>query len=329
MATFETAYVINLDRSPERLLQITKNLNSQGISFKRVDAVDGGKVDRQSRRENATFFCANFCTDGQLGCGMSHFKTWRTIVNDGVQSALILEDDARLVDNFMTRLSSIWNEIPTDFDIIYVGCLIGCEYNGNHSLLSKMLSGGLNPFSKKIDGWKKISEHVFVPSFALGTHCYIISRKGAMKLLELTEGKVDGHVDFQIQEYAEKIKMYAIRPTLAFQIQKQAVSTIATGSFPLLPMKVFDHIRVDENMSLSYFLSCPAFQIGPYVTNTWTSVFLLLGAYFAVFPRYFPLFIKIFIPLLIPDIFIKGHVITLIVSMVLLLGPSRLARYIK
>lgn len=329
MATVDKVYVINLDRSRERLEEITKNLRDQEIMFERVAATDGNKLSRRRRRENATFFCANFCTDGQLGCGMSHMKIWKAIVKDGVESALILEDDARLTDNFMAKLSSVWSEIPSDFDIVYIGCLIGCEYDGRDSLLSKMLSGRLTPFSNKTDAWKRISTHVFVPSFPLGTHCYIISLKGAAKLLGLTEGKVDGHIDFQIQEHSEKIKMYAIHPTMAVQIQKQSSSTITTGAFPLIPMRILDSIYVDGNMSLSYFINCPAFQIGPYVVNTTTSIFFVLGVYFALYPKYLRLFLTISAPLVLPDLFVVGHIIPLIVSLGLILAPGQVLRLWK
>lgn len=314
------AYVINLDRSPDRLKAVTENLRKQGLTFERIQAIDGGALTRPERRDNTTFFCANFCTDGQVGCGMSHIKAWRRLIEDGNEFALIMEDDAKLVDNFKMRLGKMWNEVPKDFDIVYAGCFVGCSPSGNDGILSHIFAG------RNGKDWKKISEHVFVPKFALGLHCYIVSRAGALKLLELSEGKVSGHIDFQIQVFADKLNMYALHPTLAFQDRKQAISTIATGAFPVLPMKLFDRIQLNEGLTLAYFLSCPTMQIGAYTVNAISIILFAVGLYFALMPRYLPLFLKIMAIVMLPDLFVSGHILSLLVSIFLVVAPRMLLR---
>lgn len=314
------AYVINLNRSPGRLTAVTENLRKEGLAFERIQAVDGAQLSRLVRSDNATRLCANFCTDGQIGCGMSHIKAWQKIIDDGVSAAIIMEDDVKLVDGFKSRLDVAWREVPKDFDLTYVGCLVGCDPSGNDGILSHILAGF--PFTQKGNAWKRVSEHVFIPKFALGTHCYIVSRAGAFKLLGLIEGKVSGHIDFQIQDHADKLKMYALHPTLAFQVQKQSASTITTGAFPVIPMKIFDRVQLNETLSLGYFLSCPSMQIGTYTVNTISVILLSVGVYFALRPRYLPMFLKIMAIIMIPDLFISDHIVPLVMAVLLVAAPN-------
>lgn len=325
MSLIEKVFVINLERSPERLKKVTENLTREGLSFERIPAVDGGNVTKRVRRENATFLCANFCTNGQFGCGVSHMNVWRRMVRDGIGSALILEDDARIVDGFRAKMDALWAEIPNDFDIVYVGCLVGCDAMGNDSLLSNLFTG-LAPTTQLGNVWKRVSKHVFVPKLALGTHCYIVSQKGVRKLLASTDGKVNGHIDFQIQGHANKLKMYALQPKLAFQVQKQSISTVAIDAFPFLPMQLFDRMEINETLSLAYFLSCPALQIGSYPVNALTFTFLGLGLYFTQQPRQLPMFLKVASIIAIPDAIIPDHMISLLVSALLITGPTYLLR---
>ena len=320
LSSFQKAYVINLDRSPGRLTAVTENLRKQGLAFERIQAVDGANLSRLIRRDNATSLCANFCTDGQIGCGMSHMKAWRKVIEDDVDAAMIMEDDAKLVDGFTSQLNASWRDVPNDFDLVYVGCLVGCDSTGNDGVLSHLFAGF--PFTQKGNIWKKVSDRVFIPKFALGLHCYIVSRAGAIKLLDLTEGKVSGHVDFQIQDHADKLNMYALNPALAFQIQKQSVSTIATSAFPVIPMKLFDRVQMNETLSLAYFLSCPSMQIGAYTVNTISVILLAVGVYFALRPRYLPMFLKIMAIIMIPDLFISDHFVPLVMAVLLVAAPN-------
>jgi len=324
LSLFEKAYVINLDRSPGRLTAVTENLRKEGLAFERIQAVDGAQLSRLVRMDNATRLCANFCTDGQIGCGMSHMKAWRKLLEDEVDVAIIMEDDVKLVDGFKSRLELAWRDVPNDFDLVYVGCLVGCDSNGNDGVMSHLFAGF--PFTQKGNVWKKVSDRVFIPKFALGLHCYVVSRAGAMKLLELMDGKVSGHVDFQIQDHADKLKMYALNPALAFQIQKQSVSTIATSAFPVIPMKLFDRIQLNETLSLAYFLSCPTMQIGAYTVNTISVILLVIGVYFALRPRYLLMFLKIMAIIMIPDLFISDHIVPLVMAIFLVALPNMVRR---
>ena len=107
-------YVINLDRSVERWRVINEQARQLGLQLTRVAAVDGsakaenGWVDFDTsgfRRNNGRDALA-----GEYGCYMSHIAAVRQFINDGGNSALILEDDAILNSHLADCLSAMRNQ---------------------------------------------------------------------------------------------------------------------------------------------------------------------------------------------------------------------------
>lgn len=91
-------YVINLDRSPERMSATAGALDKSGFKFSRVQAVDGSHeglgAARYDAGANARAYLAPL-TDGEAGCLHSHRKAWRNFLEDGATVGIFLEDDAR------------------------------------------------------------------------------------------------------------------------------------------------------------------------------------------------------------------------------------------
>ncbi|MEM1317362.1 MAG: glycosyltransferase family 25 protein, partial [Pseudomonadota bacterium] len=96
-------YIINLDRSPERLEMQQQQLDRLGLSFERVEAVDGSTLDLPHpaldeagfrRRHGKTI------NPNELGCTLSHIRAIETFAKSQHDYAVILEDDADLSDAF-------------------------------------------------------------------------------------------------------------------------------------------------------------------------------------------------------------------------------------
>jgi len=90
-------FVINLDRSPDRLGTSTKRLAAIGVPFERVAAVDGRslgpgpwpEVDSPTFRRNAgRGFSAN-----EIACNLSHIKALKQFLATRAEYAVVLEDD--------------------------------------------------------------------------------------------------------------------------------------------------------------------------------------------------------------------------------------------
>ena len=90
------AYVINLDRSPERWELIKDSFLHTNIKLIRVPAIDGAdlKVSQADLDKLRPYHGRSFQV-GELGCYYSHLKALQTFLEGGDKFSLIMEDDAR------------------------------------------------------------------------------------------------------------------------------------------------------------------------------------------------------------------------------------------
>lgn len=113
-------YLINLDRSTDRLAFMAEQFQRLGIAFERVPAVDGGRFNAAEVEEFARQRPGAPATSwppAAMGAFLSHARAWERIVSGGDSAAAIFEDDAHLAADVATLLASEdW--IPPDADLI-------------------------------------------------------------------------------------------------------------------------------------------------------------------------------------------------------------------
>ena len=104
-------YVINLDRSDQRLAQIGANLAQHGFDFTRISAVDGRllppdtplPLDRESfKRDNG-----RDVLPGEIGCFMSHLHVLEALRDSSYDFGVILEDDGLVNDQFRATIDAL------------------------------------------------------------------------------------------------------------------------------------------------------------------------------------------------------------------------------
>lgn len=114
-------YLINLDRSKDRLEQMKTEFGQLGLTFERVPAVDGRLLSQEQidaltppvRRWEIPI------PPGEIGCFLSHRKCFEIIANGEDEYAAVFEDDIVLSTQAQKVLSSsAW--IPADADLIKV-----------------------------------------------------------------------------------------------------------------------------------------------------------------------------------------------------------------
>lgn len=99
------AYVINLERSPERKIYMQKLLKKfPFLDVEFVTAVDGRAMNENERihQFDVDKFYARYSVmprPGEIGCTLSHQKCYCKMVKEGIPCALILEDDIVEPDN--------------------------------------------------------------------------------------------------------------------------------------------------------------------------------------------------------------------------------------
>ncbi|NCG08495.1 MAG: hypothetical protein GWO81_02830, partial [Verrucomicrobia bacterium] len=112
-------YVINMDKAADRLSSMKHQLETLGLPFERIEAIDGKALDVKDSYTNPyQFYLAEKrdCLPGEVGCMESHRLAWKTALKQNCDYTLILEDDAILPNDLQKTLESI--ESSTALDII-------------------------------------------------------------------------------------------------------------------------------------------------------------------------------------------------------------------
>lgn len=135
IAEDSTAYVINMDKSEDRLKVITEQANKAGMKLTRFPAVSIGddvmKVNNgQPLQEQGIGHIiyvdpsGKFANKGKIGCFLSHRNLLKKISEDpSVKSeiSIILEDDAIIPENILQKLNDLYKELPSDWDMCFIG----------------------------------------------------------------------------------------------------------------------------------------------------------------------------------------------------------------
>jgi glycosyl transferase family 25 len=101
-------FVINLDRSLDRRAHITAELRKTGLDYEIITAVDGRDLNlHDSTIIDSSLMAKNSFPAGTAGCALSHLRTYQKIIADGLDEALILEDDVTLPADLGTLVDAV------------------------------------------------------------------------------------------------------------------------------------------------------------------------------------------------------------------------------
>jgi glycosyl transferase family 25 len=106
------AYVINLARSTDRRAHITAELQKAGLDYEIMTAVDGRDLDLSDRAiidPAFTYMCQ--LLQGTAGAALSHLNAYRKIVADGLDVALVLEDDVILPADLSSLADAVADQL--------------------------------------------------------------------------------------------------------------------------------------------------------------------------------------------------------------------------
>ena len=190
-------YVISLKKSEDRRKKIQDMLNGQVI-YSFYDAVDGKELSQKDIELSNKIFKKDCLNPGQRGCFLSHLNLYEKIKKEKIPNTLILEDDAS-IDNFY-YLKNLDTFLIDDYDIIFLGHC--AEEEGDFIKETFTIRKSISPRC---------------------THAYLISEKGANKLLNyFYSQKWDLPIDELI--YQCNLDKYSLFPV--FAKQNSEISTI-------------------------------------------------------------------------------------------------------
>jgi GR25 family glycosyltransferase involved in LPS biosynthesis len=181
-------HLINLDRSPERLLRF-RDHNDHLREIVRVSATDGAKVDREALVSSGYINRDLPYSDGTLGCAVSHIKLWEMAASQD-RNLTIFEDDVVVSLHFEARAREILAAVPADWDFIQWGVTFDPLFVWVDLGVSK---ARLHPYGTRNyavpSDYKRFQAEKLFPAplrllHSFGLQGYSISAKGARAALE-------------------------------------------------------------------------------------------------------------------------------------------------
>ena len=161
-------WVINLDRSPQRLARITSQLKGLGMSFTRIAAVDARALTEDQRRQlDEPAFCRKHGMTpvlGELGCYLSHVRVMEHFLASQAAFALVLEDDVLLHATLQPVLTGLMQH-PGRWDMVK---------------LSAVHSGTPVPYLELCPGHRL----AVMLSRCTGSSAYLMNRRAAQAYLQ-------------------------------------------------------------------------------------------------------------------------------------------------
>lgn len=257
-------YVISLRSSAGRKKDITDSLNNSGILHTVVEAVNGSELsDKEVMSISSGIFKQGFYSrnllKGEIGCVLSHFSLYRKMIDEDIEIACILEDDAVIAGNFRDFLDSE-NVNMNGWDILYLG---------HHSLFSKEETSSINKQRLKIPAYT-IGEPVEIP---VGSYGYMIRRNAAALILERGY-PVRKPLDFYIgNASALEIKVKIISPP-CINHNYLLLSTIYNEKEIVFADTFIESIRKMVRKSYRWFPGLRTFRIRVAVTMNDSAIIL-------------------------------------------------------
>lgn len=208
---FERRLCISLDGADQRWAAIRDQVESSEWPFGEIErfrAIDGGIVPAPRwfapRNPNAVW-----------GCLMSHVRAWEAALNEGVESLLVLEDDAVLCRGFRRRAVEFVTSVPDDWKVLWLG-------------------GELMPGTRS----RHVHGPVYQPEAVWRTHAYVLRRPAIEQLYlhVLDAGRDYGlpndgsfHLDHQLAVWQRRQKRGCYCPGVWLIGQSGAESFLSPG----------------------------------------------------------------------------------------------------
>ena len=122
-------FVINLKRCVKKKEKM--KLRLRGMNFSVVEGVDGRNLNIEKIKNKNNMILKEWkdpwsgrnITWGEVGCTLSHCSIYEKCLNENIETAVILEDDVLLKDNFKVKLEETIKEIEkyNNWDLCYLG----------------------------------------------------------------------------------------------------------------------------------------------------------------------------------------------------------------
>ena len=220
------AFLINLDRSPDRLALMAGDLDRLGLAWERLPAVDGTTLALPDPRIDEAAFRRRhhaLLRRGEIGCYLSHHAALVRFLASGADLGLVLEDDVDLPDNLPDVLTA----------------LDGCREHWDVVKLYATHPGGIIT-RRALDGRHRLVSLAFRHGSAAA---YLVNRTAAARLVA---GMLPMTVPYD-HEFDRAWKYgYRLRAVLPLPVGRRRMPSTVTGSAPTDPSQRVANARLHK-----------------------------------------------------------------------------------
>ncbi|MEN6544227.1 glycosyltransferase family 25 protein [Parvibaculum sp.] len=198
--------MINLERHKLRFERMNAQLAACGLSFERVQAVEGADLTDSDVAAILSPTPLVRLSRPEIACFLSHRAAWRRFLAGNDEICCVLEDDVLLADDFGPALKAARNWASLPFDVIKI----------------ETMRQGVWVSRKKRPAFHG---HALsrLRSCHDGTAGYIVSRRGARRLLGLTT-RMDRPIDalmFDAAIGSNGLDVLQLEPALCIQEERR------------------------------------------------------------------------------------------------------------
>ncbi|PWV71484.1 glycosyltransferase family 25 protein [Halomonas sp. A11-A] len=123
MTKLPPIYIISLPNSKRRE-NIHAEFKKMDVKFQFWDGISGKDLSDEELSEIDTDYTqkewGHGLGKGEIGCALSHIRMYEHMIEKGIGSAIILEDDAKPLENFKEVLTALMKKIPKRSEIVYL-----------------------------------------------------------------------------------------------------------------------------------------------------------------------------------------------------------------
>lgn len=198
-------FIIGIDSDKnvqQKAVEKVKNLGFEGISFKGVNGRKDG-VDIRDHMSVPAIFQTTYMKNrtshwqmpthdpkGALGCSLSHYNVWKTIVDEDIPVAIVAETDMVPKSNLQERVQLALDH-KDEWDMVLLGYRLK-----NYYLKDTHLTSTHGNFKRGKHGFQ-------------GAHGYMVTKKAAQTLMKYfypIEYQVDAY--FSMLVYLNKLRIW-------------------------------------------------------------------------------------------------------------------------
>jgi glycosyl transferase, family 25 len=231
---FDKIYLISLPDSTDRHELLNERLN--GLNYEIFWGVDGEQLDLKELEEERIYLpeltreknlSGKELQPNEIGCSLSHLNIYRDMIDNNYRTALILEDDVFLEDSDPDKLSDALEDLPSDWEFLYLGYIEDLEkipftvYLRLYLIYPLLYFFGFRRYDRKRlrrKYFRPFTENIDIAGFHAGTHAYGITAEAAKKVLEFQNPVTmapDNAIGVMCMD--GKLKSYRLKERLFFQ----------------------------------------------------------------------------------------------------------------